>query len=87
MAAMTDYETIFQKAPLRLASRSSQLARVQAEMVSAALAPIAVEVHSVITSGDQILDRSLVEAGGKGLFIKELEKSLLRNECDLGIPR
>ena len=68
MAIMTDHAIIFDAAPLRLASRASQLAMAQAEMVCAALAPTAVTVRPVTTSGDRILDRPLVKAGGKGLF-------------------
>ena len=82
---MTNHTDIFDVVPLRLASRASQLAMVQAEMVCAALAPTAVTVRSVTTSGDLILDRPSVEAGGKGLFIKELERSLLGGEADLAV--
>ena len=57
----------------------------QAETVCAALAPNAVTVRPVTTSGDRILDRPLVDAGGKGLFIKELERSLLGGEADLAV--
>ena len=85
MATMTYHDDTFDAAPLRLASRASQLALVQAEMVCAALAPTAVTVRPVTTSGDRILDRPLVEAGGKGLFIKELERSLLGGEADLAV--
>jgi len=37
------------------------------------------------TRGDEILDRSLAKIGGKGLFVKELEKALLSNEADLAV--
>ena len=67
---MTYHANIFDAAPLRLVSRASQLAMAQAEMVCAALAPTVVTVRPVTTSGDRILDRPLVKAGGKGLFIK-----------------
>ena len=82
---MTEYVDIFKNSPMRLASRASQLAMAQAEMVCAALAPTAVTVRPVTTSGDRILDRPLIEAGGKGLFIKELERSLLAGEADLAV--
>merc|ERR1711991_2648 len=72
-------------APLRLVSRASELAMGQAETVCAALAPNAVTVRPVTTSGDRILDRPLVDAGGKGLFIKELERTLLGGEADLAV--
>jgi hydroxymethylbilane synthase len=85
MTAMTDHADIFENKPMRLASRASQLAMKQAEMVCAALAPIAVTVRPVTTSGDRILDRPLVKAGGKGLFIKELERSLLAGEADIAV--
>jgi hydroxymethylbilane synthase len=37
------------------------------------------------TSGDRIQDRSLADAGGKGLFVKELEDALLRSDVDLAV--
>jgi len=37
------------------------------------------------TSGDRIQDRSLADSGGKGLFVKELEDALLRDEIDLAV--
>ena len=85
MAAMDRHAEMFEILPLRLASRASELAMAQAEIVSRALAPIPVNVKPVTTSGDRILDRPLVEAGGKGLFIKELERSLLSDETDLAV--
>ncbi len=85
MATMAYHTNIFVAAPLQLVSRASQLAMAQSEMVCAALAPTAVTVRPVTTSGDRILDRPLVEAGGKGLFIKELERSLITGEADLAV--
>ena len=85
MAIMVFRIEMFEAAAMRLASRASQLAMVQAKMVSAALAPTPVTVHPLTTSGDRILDRPLFEAGGKGLFIKELERSLLCGETDLAV--
>ena len=46
---------------------------------------IDVELLPVTTKGDQILDRPLVEIGGKGLFIKELEVMLLEGQADLAV--
>lgn len=77
--------SFFDAEPLRLASRASQLAMVQAEMVCAALKPTAVTVRPVTTKGDRILDRPLIEAGGKGLFIKELERSILAGVSDAAV--
>ena len=70
--------------PLRLGTRGSKLALVQARMVQAALgAPC--EIVILKTSGDRIQDRSLADSGGKGLFVKELEEALLRDEIDLAV--
>jgi hydroxymethylbilane synthase len=77
--------SFFDANPVRLASRASQLAMVQAEIVCTALQPAAVTVRPVTSEGDRILDRSLVEAGGKGLFIKELERSILAGESDAAV--
>lgn len=77
--------SFFDNEPIKLASRASQLAMVQAEMVCSALQPTVVEVRPVTTQGDRILDRPLVEAGGKGLFIKELERSILAGESDAAV--
>ena len=72
---------------LRLGTRASKLALVQAEMVRAALRAKGVDcaLVPVKTSGDRIQDRPLADAGGKGLFVKELEDALLRNEIDLAV--
>lgn len=42
------------------------------------------ELH-VTTSGDRILDRSLAEIGGKGLFVKEIEEAILQGKADLAV--
>jgi hydroxymethylbilane synthase len=46
-----------------------------------------IEIQTLIikTTGDQITDRPLYEAGGKGLFIKELEQALLANQIDFAV--
>jgi len=44
-----------------------------------------VELVPVVTQGDRILDRPLTLIGGKGLFLKELERALLRGEADLAV--
>ena len=85
MPSMETDLSFFNSSPVRLATRASQLAMVQAEMVCAALRPAAVMVRPVTTQGDKILDRPLVEAGGKGLFIKELERSILADESDAAV--
>jgi hydroxymethylbilane synthase len=68
------------------------LALAQTELTRAALAKafpdLQVEVHTFVTRGDQKLDLSLIrsnEAGGKGLFTKELEDALLSGSIDLAV--
>jgi hydroxymethylbilane synthase len=72
---------------LRLGTRGSKLALVQSEMVRGQLAArgVACEIVVIKTSGDRIQDRSLADAGGKGLFTKELEQALLAGEIDLAV--
>ena len=66
---------------LRIGSRPSKLAIIQAEMIRDAIAAFAPEVAAEIvpirTTGDKLLTPSLAEVGGKGLFIKELEQGLV----------
>lgn len=74
---------------LRIATRKSALALWQTEHVAArlrALNPgIAIELVPLSTRGDEVLDRSLSAIGGKGLFLKELEEAMLRDEADLAV--
>ena len=70
---------------LRIATRGSKLALWQAEHVRDRLLQqhpgLRVELVVLKTKGDLILDRPLAEAGGKGLFVKELESALLENQA------
>ncbi len=72
-----------------IATRESLLALWQAEYVKKRIEDtypeIQVELLPVTTKGDRILDRSLLEIGGKGLFIKELEKLLLEKKADIAV--
>ncbi len=74
---------------IRIATRNSPLALWQANYVKEQLLSVhtdlLVEIVSMTTRGDQLLDRSLVAAGGKGLFLKELEVSLLNKETDIAV--
>ncbi len=74
--------------PLRLGTRGSQLALYQARLVArhikAAGGPEC-ELVIIKTSGDQQQERPLSEIGGKGLFVKEIEDALLRQEIDLAV--
>ena len=74
---------------IRLGTRGSPLALAQARLVRAALAhglsEAAIEIVTIRTSGDRIQDRPLSEAGGKGLFTKEIEEALLAGTIDLAV--
>jgi hydroxymethylbilane synthase len=76
--------------PLRIGTRGSPLALAQAGMVRDALVargsdPAEIAINVIRTSGDAIQDRPLADAGGKGLFTKEIEDALLRGEIDLAV--
>ena len=74
---------------IRVGSRASKLAVIQAEMVMDAIRASHPEVHTELvtmtTTGDQILDRTLDKIGGKGLFVKELDRALLAGEVDITV--
>ena len=74
---------------LRIATRGSELARWQAEHVSARLREIdpAIEVELVIvsTEGDRRLDVPLHVIGGKGTFVKEVQAAVLDGRADLAV--
>jgi hydroxymethylbilane synthase len=76
-------------APLRIATRKSQLALWQAEHVATLLrlahAGLEVVLVPMVTQGDRIQDRSLAAIGGKGLFIKELEVALEEQRADIAV--
>ena len=77
------------KSMVRIATRKSPLALWQANYVKAELEKnypgLQVELLPMSTRGDKILDSPLAKGGGKGLFVKELEEALLRNEADLAV--
>ena len=74
---------------IRIASRESALALWQSEHIKAqleALHPgLDVEIIGMTTKGDQILDVPLAKIGGKGLFVKELEQSMLEGNTDIAV--
>ncbi len=74
---------------LRIATRKSQLALWQAEYVRDMLKShhpdLDIELVKMSTQGDKILDTPLAKVGGKGLFVKELERSLLDEETDIAV--
>jgi hydroxymethylbilane synthase len=74
---------------LRIATRSSPLALWQAEEVSRRLKSLYpeldVQLVTMKTKGDKILDAPLAKVGGKGLFVKELEAGMLAGEADIAV--
>ena len=78
---------------LKLGTRGSRLALIQAGLVRDALAAAvpalaaadAIEIVPIRTTGDAIQDRPLSEAGGKGLFVKEIEEALLSQRIDVAV--
>ena len=74
---------------LRIATRKSPLALWQAEHVAARLHAVhpalLVELVPLSTRGDEVLDRSLSQIGGKGLFLKELEIALAERRADIAV--
>lgn len=74
---------------VRIATRQSPLALWQAEFVKAQLEHfhpnIKVELVTMVTKGDKILDTPLAKVGGKGLFVKELETAMLEGRADVAV--
>ena len=71
---------------IKIASRSSRLALKQTEIVCESLKKFfEIEVVKVSTTGDKLLNKPLAEVGGKGLFVKELERSLLNGDAHIAV--
>lgn len=74
---------------IRIATRKSELAMWQARHVAGLLREshpgLEVELLPMVTKGDIILDQPLAQIGGKGLFLKELERALLKGEADIAV--
>ncbi len=77
------------KGRLVIGTRGSRLALWQAEWVMSELKRLRpeldVELKTIRTTGDRILDVPLAKVGGKGLFVKEIEEALLRGEVDMAV--
>lgn len=86
-----EFELPSPKRPLKIGTRGSPLALVQAHdvrrrlMVEFGLPDEAVEIVVITTTGDRIQDRSLSALGGKGLFTKEIETDLLSGAIDIAV--
>ena len=74
---------------IKIGSRESQLAVRQAEIIRAQIMSfdpgITVEIITMKTTGDKILDKSLEKIGGKGLFVKELDRALMDGRIDIAV--
>ena len=74
---------------IRIGSRESRLAVIQSEMVMDYLKKECpgdeITLVTMKTTGDKILDRTLDKIGGKGLFVKELDRALMENRTDLSV--
>ena len=74
---------------LKIATRQSPLALWQANYVKDRLQQLypdlTIELVPMVTKGDVILDSPIAKIGGKGLFVKELEKALLNKEADIAV--
>lgn len=81
--------------PLRIGTRRSKLALAQSGMMQRAVAAAlgvpedeietAVPLVEIVTTGDRIQDRRLLEIGGKALFTKEIEEALLDGRIDIAV--
>ncbi|NLD46626.1 MAG: hydroxymethylbilane synthase, partial [Clostridiaceae bacterium] len=74
---------------VRVGSRDSKLAVIQAQMVIDAIknfdSSIKTELVTMKTTGDKILDKTLDTIGGKGLFVKELDEALQNGDVDITV--
>jgi len=74
---------------LTIATRGSKLALWQSNhiksLIESNFPDVSVELKIIITSGDKILDVALAKIGGKGLFLKEIEESMLRGEAQMAV--
>ena len=79
------------KLKIRIGSRPSKLALVQASMmrerVAAQISDVdpEIEIVEIRTTGDKLTSASLAQVGGKGLFIKELEQALADRRIDAAV--
>ena len=74
---------------VRIGSRESLLAVRQAEIIRDQILRLCpemeVEIVTMKTTGDKIMDKSLAKIGGKGLFVKELDRALMDGRIDIAV--
>jgi hydroxymethylbilane synthase len=77
------------KRRIKVGSRESKLAVIQTRLMMDAIKrchpEVELELITMKTTGDKILDRSLEKIGGKGLFVKELDQALMDGRIDLAV--
>ena len=77
------------KKEITIGSRESRLAVIQSEQVQAwiqkAHPELSVQILTMKTTGDIILNQALEKVGGKGLFVKELDRALVDGRSDLSV--
>lgn len=77
------------KKNIKIGTRKSLLALAQSNGIKAQIegqySEVSVELLKIVTKGDKILDVPLAKVGGKGLFVKELEESMLNHEADMAV--
>ena len=73
--------------PLRIGTRGSKLALAQANLVKDLLSKkgVPTEIKVIKTSGDSIIDRPLHEVQGFGVFVREIDDSMLAGEIDIAV--
>lgn len=74
---------------IKIGTRKSKLAMAQTNMVIQALKTnfpeIQTEIVPIVTTGDKILDKSLIQIGGKGVFVSEIEQALISGKIDIAV--
>jgi hydroxymethylbilane synthase len=74
---------------IKIGTRGSKLALQQSAWVGERIVErhpsLSIEVIRIRTTGDMITNVPLAQVGGKGLFVKEIEEALLRQEIDLAV--
>ncbi len=77
------------KKKIYIGTRTSELAVTQSKLVGAAIQKVLseteIEYIMKMTEGDRILNKPLLEFGGKGVFVSEFEQALLKGEIDLAV--
>jgi len=80
---------LIMKGVVRIGTRKSALALWQANWVQSELLKhfpsLSIQLVTITTKGDKILDVPLADVGGKGLFVKEIEEALLEGRIDLAV--